>query len=376
MRILFLNSIPADVFGGVEHWIGQVARGLITRGHYVTIAGRPGSAFLDRTSRAVPGAVIEPLTISGDFDPITINRLRGIIASHRIDVVVANFNKDIRLGGLAARWIGDVGLVWRAGLDLTGSGWVHRALTPRLVDAVITPSTSLKEEIAAHGYIPADLIHPIHTGLPPLENPPSRSEAAERLRQKYRLPADSLVCVTSGRFVDQKGHDVLIEALPRIVENNDSVYFLLLGDGPLQEQLQAMARNHGVERHLIFAGMLEEFDLELIGSDLMVHPARWEPFGIVLVEGMRAGLPIVAARVGGIPEVVEEGASAVLVEAGVVEPLAAAVSKLLADEPQRRRMGESGQQRWRENFSYQSMIEHVEALLTEVVARKQRASHA
>lgn len=372
MKILFLNSIPIEVYGGVEHWIGEVARGLIDRDHSVYVAGRADSLFLERTRRRVPEATTFGLQISGDFDPVTINRLKGLIGSHRIDVVVANFNKDIRLGGLAARWIGGVALVWRAGLDLTGSGWVHRALTPRLLDAVITPSVSLKEEIAAHGYITPERINAIPTGLQELPDRPDRSRAARLLREKYSLPADSIISVTSGRFVDQKGHRILIEAAARMVKQAENLHFLLLGDGPLQAELEALAEQYSVRERFLFAGLLENFDLELLGADIMVHPALWEPFGIVLVEGMRAGLPVVASRVGGIPEVVGEGVTATLVEPGQCRELTDAVCGLLSNPGTLHKMGDAGRQRWRERFSYEAMIDSVESVLSQVIAEKRR----
>ncbi|UCC45485.1 MAG: glycosyltransferase family 4 protein [Candidatus Zixiibacteriota bacterium] len=368
MKLLFLNSVPSDVFGGMENWIGLIAEGLVKRGHKAHIAGRTGSEFLRRTRVMSPTSEILELDISGDFNPITIAKLNNFIRSHDIEAVVANFNKDIRLGGLATAWNADTKLIWSAGLDLVGDGIAHRVLTPRLVDAVITPSAALKSRIASHGTIPESIIEviPIGIGEPVLSI--TREEARSQLRDRCGLPSDCLVAVTSGRFVNQKGHVYLVEAATELVRRFSNLRFLWLGNGPLEGVLRDKLQQTGLTDHVIFAGMLDQFGLELAGSDIMLHPSIEEPFGIVLLEGMRAGLPIVASRVGGIPEVVEEGVSALLVEPCRPDLLAAAAGDLLNDGSKLEKFGQAGLRRWQQHFSLALMIDRVEDFLGRVVA--------
>ena len=107
MKLLFLNSIEAETFGGMEEWIRLVASGLASRGHDVTVAGRPGSKYLQRVAATADEVGILELEISGDFNPVTIGKLKQFIARDEIEVIVANLNKDVRLGGLAARLDGN-----------------------------------------------------------------------------------------------------------------------------------------------------------------------------------------------------------------------------------------------------------------------------
>lgn len=367
MNILFLNSVPVHVFGGIEYWTGMVSRGLLSRGHNVTIAGRPGSEYLRRNRNVHPNLRIIELPVSGDFNPVTIAALCRIYRNSHIDVVIANFNKDIRLGGIAARLTGDVKVVWRAGLDQTKNNLVHRLLTPRLLDGVITPSHRLKQQIVASGYIPDSLVTPIHTGLPDCDQRLDQPSARQMLHKKYKLPGDALVIVTSGRFVDQKGHVYLAKAIPGIVRECPNAYFLWLGDGPLEAVLKTRLQESGCRDRVVFAGLLESFDLELQGADIMAHPSIEEPFGIVLLEGMRAGLPIVASRVGGIPEVVAEGETAMLVPPHEPVSLRDAILALLSDPDKRATMGAAGRERWRSCFRYDVMLDNLETRLKELV---------
>ena len=115
--------------------------------------------------------------------------------------------------------------------------------------------------------------------------------------------------------------------------------------------------------------MLDDGDLELGGADLMVHPSIIEPFGIALLDGMRAGLPIVATRVGGIPEVVNDE-YAILIEPGDSGQIAAAVNKLLDSPSRRYAFSAAAQKRWRENFTIDIMINRVEDYFSNVVLGK------
>ena len=130
MNVLFLDSIERNTYGGMEEWIRLVARGLRLRGHGVVVAGRSGSEFLRRMiSSDIPSL---DLAISGDFNLLTIARVRRQLEADEIDVVCVNFTKDIRLGGLAARWSGSARVVWSVGLDITKDSWSHRWFTPKL----------------------------------------------------------------------------------------------------------------------------------------------------------------------------------------------------------------------------------------------------
>lgn len=364
MNILFLDSIEKETYGGMEKWIRLTAAGLSKRGHNVTVAGRPGSEFLRRIANTSHGTRILELDISGDFNPVTIARLRKFLSVNSIDVVTVNFNKDIRLGGLAARLEGGPRVIWSVGLDITKDNLVHRYLTPRLIDGVIVPSQALKRQITKFGYINADIVEVIPRARNDTPSVRPRAQAAVDLRRKYGLPEESVVAVTVGRFVEQKGHSYLVKAAVEIVRKHPDVVFLLLGDGPLRHKLESEIAKSRLERHFIFAGMLDDVDGDLVGADLMIHPSIEEPFGNALIEGMWAGLPIVASRVGGIPEVVVEDQTALLVEQRHSGQLAAATLQLLESPSKRESFGLAGQKWWRSEFQLEAMIDRVERCLT------------
>ncbi|MEW6412292.1 MAG: glycosyltransferase family 4 protein [Candidatus Zixiibacteriota bacterium] len=366
MNIAFLNSIAKDTYGGMEEWIRLVSAGLEALGHRVTLIGRPGSKYLRRISKGHPDTDIVELDISGDFNPFTISRLRKFLRDKKIEILLVNFNKDVRLGGIAARLNGDVKVVWSVGINIAENGFVHRILTPRLVDKIIVPSESLKREIASCKHIDVGSIEVIPIGIGDNSSVQPRDKARRRLRKTYGLPDDATVAVTVGRFVYQKGHEYLVDAAVEITRRFPDLYFLLLGDGPGEKKLRTHIEKLGLTDRFIFAGMVDDVDRELAGCDLMIHPSKEEPFGIALLEGMRMGLPIIASRVGGIPEVVSDEESALLFEPCSPWAIAEAASEVLADRDRMKRMGEAGRLRWREKFSYEKMIRRVSRCLTEL----------
>ena len=366
MNILFLDSIETGVYGGMEEWIRLVAVSLADRGHAVVVLGRPKSAFLERLRSHSESITLIETNLSGDFNPLTIASIRNIIREHRIDLVSVNFNRDVRLGGFAAKLGGEVRVVWSVGLNITGEGFAHKHLTPRLIDGVIVPSAALKNQITALGYIAPDIVKVIPIGIGALEPTVNRTGSRKRVGDAFGIGESDIVCVTSGRFVEQKGHRYLIEAAVTIVEAHPGVRFLWFGDGPLEAPLKSQIEGSGLSTHFILAGMRDNVDEFLAGCDLMVHPSIEEPFGIAILEGMRAGLPVVASRVGGIPEVVAEDRTARLVPHADPKALASAVSGMVSDAGARIEFGKAGQFRWRESFRLESMIDSIERYFSEI----------
>jgi len=354
----------------MEHWIALAASGLSARGHAVSIIGRKDSEFLRRCADMKGETTLIGESIAGDFDPLLISRVRRFLKANKTDVIIVNFNKDIRIGGIAARLGTEVRVVWSVGLDIIGEGVAHRLLTPKLVDRVITPSHALRKKMLSHGTLEGDIIDVIPIGIPDQPGSGRESNTGAELRRKYDLPPDSLVAVTSGRFVRQKGHKYLIEAARSIVTGHDTVRFLWLGSGELETELRESISAQGLEDYFIIAGLLDSFATELMGADLMVHPSVEEPFGIVLLEAMRAGLPIVASMVGGIPEVVEANVTALLVPPCEPAALAEAVNVMLSDSRLRQEMGKAGRRRFEQVFRFELMIDRIEQCLHAVTDGK------
>ena len=369
MNLLILDSIDANTFGGYQNWICLIAPELAERGHKIIIVSRPNSEFFNRFEKKPAGMSLIELAISGDFNPFTISKLARLFKKENIDIVICDFNKDVRLGGLAARFSNRPKVIWHLGLNITKNNFAHRFLTPRLIDAAVVPSADLKKQVVASGYIDDNIVKVIPHGIPEPAFDLTAVEAGKKLRAKYNIPTENSIAVTSGRFVSQKGHKYLVEAAREIVNEFPALTFLFLGDGPLENDLKNQITDYKLSKHFVFAGMLNDFNLELTGSDLMIHPSVEEPFGFSVLEGMRAGLPVVASRIGGIPEFAINDKTALLIEPCQSKLIATAVLQFLNSPEKTNSFGQAGKQRWSEDFKLDVMVKNWESYLGNIIGR-------
>jgi glycosyltransferase involved in cell wall biosynthesis len=164
---------------------------------------------------------------------------------------------------------------------------------------------------------------------------PSRAAARARLG----LPSGAYVVAAVGRFVPIKGFDLLVAALADVVAHVPGARVLLIGDGEERAALEAQARARGVADRLHITGSVTDVIGLLAAADVLAAPSRNEGMGRVLVEAMALGLPVVGARVGGIPDVIEDGESGLLVPPDDPAALAGALTDLGCDTGRRAKLG-------------------------------------
>ena len=227
-------------------------------------------------------------------------------------------------------------------------------LANRHVDRVVAISQAVKASLVDDVGLPEDRIQVIHYGIAmDREGQPSRVAIRDRLG----VPQDALVIGTVGRLSRQKGHRYLLEAFPRVLGRWPDARLLIVGhdDERLRPELQALAQRLGIGERVLLPGYMEGAEA-MEAMDLFALPSLWEGFGLVMLEAMRAGLPVVASRVGSLPEIVEEGETGLLVPPADSEGLASAVLRVL-DTPERgRALGARGRERARRHFSLDGMV--------------------
>jgi glycosyltransferase involved in cell wall biosynthesis len=161
------------------------------------------------------------------------------------------------------------------------------------------------------------------------------------------VPDGARILLAAGRLTEQKGFDVALRALPAIRERHPDAVLLVLGDGPLRGRLAADGA--------FFPGKAGDVAAWLRRAELFLHPARWEGFGLVVLEAMLAARPVVASQVSALPELVADGETGLLVPPDDPKALAAAVVRLLDDPQFAARLGAAGLARARAEFSVERM---------------------
>lgn len=194
----------------------------------------------------------------------------------------------------------------------------------------ITVSAADLETAASRHLVKLDRAIVVHNGVEPV---PAADGAA--FREQLHLPGDALVVLCVARFQPVKDHANLLRAWPSVLAANPRARLLLVGRGREMESAAALAASLGVEASVTFAGGLDDVSPAYAAADLQVLPSRGEGLPYALLEGMSVGLPIVATRVGGVPECVEHDVTGLLVPPSNPQALAEALSLLLSDEPRR-----------------------------------------
>jgi glycosyltransferase involved in cell wall biosynthesis len=203
--------------------------------------------------------------------------------------------------------------------------------------------------------IPASKVSVVHYGLddlPAAWGPPGGPQ----------LPDEARVLLAISRLEQQKGLDVAIRALARIRARHPDAVLVDLGLGSLRAELEELARAEGVADAVFLAGSVGDVTDWLRRAEVFVHPARWEGFGLALLEAMLASLPVVASAVSSIPEIVVDGSTGLLVPPNDVQSLGDAVCALLDDPTRARAYGASGLERAQTAFSVAAMTEQTKRI--------------
>ena len=234
------------------------------------------------------------------------------------------------------------------------------------VDYVIAVSHQVEQGVLAGGVSP----HRIRTQYSGVDCFAMVSSAGNHdIRVRLGIPPEALLLGTIANLLPLKGYEVMLDALPAILAAVPSVHYLLVGGGGAEycARLKAIAGERGIAARVHFVGFQESVGSYLSALDLYVHPSLKEAFGLAVVEAMVMGKAVVATTTGGLPEVVAQGETGLLVPPGDVESLAATVVSLLEDKVRREQMGRNGRVRAQERFSLDASVRRVEQLYGEVL---------
>ncbi len=241
----------------------------------------------------------------------------------------------------------------------------------RRANVILTPSQDTAERAASAQKLAADKIRKLPWALDP-----RFAERAAATKVQTALPAGhpgGRVILSVGRWNSSeryKGMDHLIAALPRLLTDLPDVHLVAIGDGDDRGWLENLAEGNGVARHVHFISGLSRDELTAWYSacEVFALPSKGEGFGLVYLEAMAYGKPVVAGAHGGAPEIVEDGVTGYVVPHGDLPQLATALAALLSDEELRRKMGARGQARVQREFLFAQFSKTLKKILREQCA--------
>jgi glycosyltransferase involved in cell wall biosynthesis len=318
------------------------------------------------------GLPVHLLKMRGRVDPLALRRLVGLLKDREFDIVHSHlFRADI-YAGLAVARLGE-----RRPLLVSTRhnddrfflnpfvGIVHYLVSARQ-DLIIAISDHIARFTVARGVRHPGRVRRVYHGIePPLTRALERD--GQRIRRELGIAPDAFVVGNVGRLALQKGQRHLIAAMPLLLERVPRAQAVIAGSGDLEEFLRDLADDLRVTERVHVLGPRKDVQALMHAMDVFVMPSIWEGFGLVLLEAMAAGRPIVASRVATIPEVVVDGETGLLLPAGDPLALAEALVRLAEDQAMARQLGEAGRVRLERQFSIDKMVGDTELLYRELL---------
>lgn len=349
MKILHVES-GMNLYGGALQVL-YLLRGLQAYPEVSSVLVCPeGSAI----AAAAEGLVerVHAVPMRGDLDLGFIGRLTRLIRAERPDLVHLHSRRgaDV-LGGIAARRAGVKALLTRR-VDNPESFLVAK-LKYALFDRVVTISQGIRNVLLGEA-VPEDKLVcvPSAVDCERFDRPCER----EWFLREFDLPADSRALGVIAQLIPRKGHRHLLKALPALVARHPELRVLCFGKGPLEAELGTQIAAAGLGDVVRLAGFRDDLERVLPCLYAVVHPADMEGLGVSLLQGAAAGVPLIGTAIGGIPEVVRDGESGLLIPWQDSEALGRAIERLLGDPDLAQRLGTGGRALVRREFSIEAMV--------------------
>jgi sugar transferase (PEP-CTERM/EpsH1 system associated) len=300
----------------------------------------------------------------------TIGRLVSVLREYRPDVVHTHQIGALFYAGPAARRAGVPVVVHTEHGKHYGEcrrtrwiGW----LAGRHAARFLCVSADIAAAAEAHRIVPRRKIHVVPNGIDTDRFRDGGNPGL--LRQSLGIPPGAPLIGTVGRLCEVKRQDLLIRAFHRVRARVADAHLLLVGDGPLMGELSALAAGLGLADQVHFAGYQPRPEPYLHAMDVFALSSRSEGMPLAVLEAWAAGLPVVATRVGGLPDLIDDGGTGLLVSFGDEDALAGSLCDLIADPDFTRRLGEAGRNRVESHFSLRRMADEYQRHYVELLRR-------
>ena len=387
MRILMLSwEYPPRVVGGIAHVVSELSRALVQEGNEVTVIttleenlpeheekdgvsiyrvapyhGRPLNFFawvhqlnLAVLEQGVRLGLEQPFDLIHAHDWLVAYAGRGLKHIFRRPLIASihatEFGRNQGLHNDEQRYIGEV--EW----SLTYEAW-----------RVICNSRYMREEIEGVFNLPPDKISIVSNGIRPEAFRVSSPDPV--VRRQFAAPEEKIIFFI-GRLVREKGVQVLLEALPRMEQQlGQPVRAIIAGQGPYGEELHRISLHLGIDRRVTFAGYIDEEKRNQLYAlaDVAVFPSLYEPFGLVALEAMATGTPVVVSDTGGFAETVEHGVNGVRVAVEDAAALAEGVCTLLGNPPLAGRLSKRALKDVTDHYAWPAIARRYEEIYEQVV---------
>lgn len=363
-------------------FILPLAEHLRKQGHEVTLAcsddpGEAGQSFVEPLRKMGFEVLVLPIrrAVSPWFDAMAVIKLHRYLRQRKFDVVHTQTAKAGMVGRLAARLAGIPVIIYTAHafpFHEYLSPWRIRLyaflerLAARLCDLTVVDSEAVRSRGIEMRVGSSASIKVIPMGIDTDQfDPAEYANERQAIRAELGLAPDRTVVGVIARLVESKGLDCLLHAIEPLAQQHPELQCLIVGDGPLREELATLARRLNLEDRVVFAGYRRDVPKVLSAMDIFVSPTHREGFGVAVAEAMAMAIPVVTSRIPPLNEIVTNGETGLLAEVGNPGEFSRAIEILLIKPERRSEIGKAARQHIISDFSVKGMCEAHEQLYLE-----------
>ena len=341
MRIIFV--LHGHECGGAEKHALMLMEGVKSEGHEVAFAG-PMDSWLAENARAA-GIPCIHVPMHGFYDAYSLYLLIKAAKGFKADLLHGHLGRGSHYAGLASQLL-KIPMIATAHSTNT-----HKHF--KRANNIIAVSSAVREQLVDKGYS-RERITLIHNGVP---DPAVGGADRSAIRSQLGLADREIALCMVARFIPDKGHELAVTALADLKQANVLLFLIGKAEGKCYQAVRRQVRDLGLERQIRFLGQRENVNELLRGMDIYLAPSRREAFPLSILEACGAGLPMIATRVGGIPEIISDRENGLLFDSNDTASLVGLLNELLASPDYRGTLSERARQNFTVNLSIKKMLD-------------------
>ncbi len=368
-RVRVAQVMATGTNGGAQEHVYSLVTRLNPEAYDVRVISLTHGSSVRRLQKAG----IDVTVIDEPDDRLAVAAVAESLGSFHPEVIHNHMYRAEVVGTRAALLLGERGCQRPAVISTVHSSRIRcvddreqlRQLTP-LIDRLIVVSKAIERKIREEGRFGAP-VSLIYNGVDLQRY--NHQQPCCTLHDEYHIPEDAQIVGVVARLEAEKGHRTLIDAWPDVLAAVPNAWLLIVGEGSERDALEAEAATLGVSERVVFTGRREDMPAVTAALDVAVLPSYREAQGLSVLEAMALSRPVVASRVGGIPEMIEDGVSGLLVPPNDCTALAAAIIRLLKDHPYADMLARRGHDLVHDRFCIELMVDSIERLYDEAALR-------
>ncbi len=368
-RVRVLEVMATGTNGGAQEHVHSLVTRLNPECYEVRVVSLSHGSSVRRLQRAG----IDVTVIDEPEDRLAVRALADAMAPFAPEIAHNHMYRAEVVGTRAALLLGEKGCRRPAVISTVHSSRIRcledrrtlRQLTP-LMDRLIVVSRAIEQKVRGEGRLGAP-VSLIYNGVDLQRY--NHQQPCCTLHEEYLIPEDAQIVGVVARLEAEKGHRTLIDAWPDVLSAVPNAWLLIVGEGSERDSLEAEAASLGVSERVVFTGRREDVPAVTAALDVSVLPSYREAQGLSVLEAMALSRPVIASNVGGIPEMIEDGVTGLLVPPNDCDALSAAIIRLLTDHPYADMVAKRGHDLVHDRFCIELMVNSIESLYDEAAAK-------